>query len=115
MAGETIVFFPKYTTLCGTATYYSDPYEVTGYKTLTADTLLVAMVGGSVPAASATLEGSSDMISWATLDGPDTLSAGVINVFSVTSPPRYVRVKIVTSGGTDMSVTLWCRGVARDS
>jgi hypothetical protein len=115
VAGETIVFFPKYTTLCGTATFTSDPYEVTGYKTLTVETLLVAVVGGGVPVVNASLEGSSDMITWTPIDGPDALSAGTINNFSVTSPPRYVRVVIVTTGGTTMSATLWSKGVARDS
>jgi hypothetical protein len=113
--GETIVFIPKYTTLCGTTDYYSDPYEVTGYKTVSIETLLLAIIGTASPAASATLQGSSDLITWATLDGPNSLSAGTIDNLSASAPPRYVRVKITTSGGTNMSVTLWCKGVARDS
>jgi hypothetical protein len=39
MAGETIVFFPKYTALCGNSIiYYSEAFEVTGYRTITAET-----------------------------------------------------------------------------
>jgi hypothetical protein len=115
VAGENIVFFPKFTTLCGTATYNSDPFEVTGYKTLTVETLLVAAIGGGGPVVSAGIEGSSDMITWSTLVVAAALTAGVVLPQSYTSPPRYVRVNIVTSVGTNMAATLWSKGVVRDS
>jgi hypothetical protein len=49
VAGETIVFFAKYTTLVGATAggivYYSDPFEVTGYKTVTAETGFGGAIG----------------------------------------------------------------------
>ena len=111
MAGENIVFFPKYTALV-TGTYYSDPYEVTGYKTLSAE------VNNSAVINSATVTGrvqqSSDLLTW-TDTGSDMIpSAGASATQDTSNPARYVRLKVVI-GGTNATATIWAKAVARDA
>jgi len=113
MAGIILSFFGKFTSLVGTGAYYSDPFDVTGRKNVDVETLLVAANGA--PTVSAYLEQSSDLQTWTTANGPNTLSAGTIDTLSKSSPARYVRVRIQISGGTNPVLTLWSKGVARDS
>ena len=115
MPGDNIVFFPKWTSLAGTGggqIYYSDPYEVTPYKTLEVETLLaVVTAGGSV---AARLEQSSDLQTWTEAGGSSTLTAGVVDAISKSSPARYVRMKITVTVANAVA-TLWSKGVARDA
>jgi hypothetical protein len=115
VAGETIVFYPKYTTLCGKgaggATYYSDPYDVTGYKTIDVETYAPAFNGS--PTVTVKLEQSSDLITWSDADS-DTLAEATLLTQSKTSPARYVRVSVLVNGATT-GLTLWSKGVARES
>ena len=70
MPGENIVFFPKWTSLAGTGggqIYYSDPYEVTPYKTLEVETLLAVVTASGTVAAR--LEQSSDLQTWSEAGG----------------------------------------------
>jgi hypothetical protein len=113
MAGETIVFFAKYTTLVDTRTYYSDPYEVTGYRTINVETFM-AGVNGAPTTVVVTLQQSSDLITWSDLD-TGTLAVNTPDTMSATGPARYVRCTVAITGGTSPAVTLWCKGVARDA
>jgi len=115
VAGETIVFFPKYTSLVGVASagqiYYSDPYEVTGYKSVEVETLLSAVTASATVAAR--LEQSSDLLTWTEVGGSSTLTAGTIDVISKSSPARYVRMKLTVVTANSV-VTVWSKGVGRD-
>ena len=115
MPGDNIVFFPKWTSLAGTGggqVYYSDPYEVTPYKTLDVETLRAVVTAGGTVAAR--LEHSSDLQTWTEAGGSGNLTAGAVDAISKSSPARYVRMKItVTAAGA--VATLWSRGVARDA
>lgn len=116
MAGETIVFFAKYSSLSGSASpgtdYYSDPYDVTGYKTI----VLEGYNAGRISTATISIQAqqSSDLITWSSLGS--SIGPSVSSVASVTlsDPARYVRLK-VTILGADGSVTFWAKAVARDS
>jgi hypothetical protein len=116
VAGETIVFFPKYTSLCGATapgtSYPSDPYDVTGYKTLVVETFLAGNAGGG--AISAQIQGSSDLITWTNLGSAMAPAAGALDSETLSDPPRYVRVVTAVTAADDVA-TLWCKGVARDS
>jgi len=112
VAGETIVFYPKYTSLVS-GTYFSDPYDVTGYKQVDTEVLLVGAVGTS-PVVTALLQESSDLITWTDISTATTLTAGTVSVLSKTSPARYIRLRIIVSG-TNPVGTLWAKAVARDA
>lgn len=114
MAGIILSFYGKFTTLVGAGNYYSDPFDVTGQKNVDVETLLVASIG-SPTTVNAYLEGSSDLQTWTTLTGPNALTAGTVDTLSKSSPPRYVRVRIQITGGTNPAVTLWSKGIARDA
>ena len=71
---ETIGFFTKWTTLLGGSgaaiTYYSDPFDVTPYKTLDIEVMVKGLTGG-VPTAQ--LEESSDIETWTSTPRPSRL------------------------------------------
>ena len=78
MQGDTIVFFPKYTTLFGHATaggiFYSDPYDVTGYNQIDLQVFLDSEgVAGSFDAI---LQESSDLETWTPVAGASKPSDG---------------------------------------
>lgn len=116
MAGETIVFFPKYTTLAGAAapgtSYPSDAFDVTGYKTLVVETYFAGQAGGA--AISAQIQGSSDLNIWTNLGAPMAPVVGASDSETVSDPPRYVRVVTAVTAVDDVA-TFWCKGVARDA
>ena len=113
MSGENIVFFPKFTTLAGAGTFISDPYDIAAYKSIVIETLLVA-ANGSPTTVEVVVEKGSDLEKWTTAD-TDALTAGTSNFSTLPDMVRYVRVKIVVTGGTNPSVTVWSKGVARDA
>jgi hypothetical protein len=116
MAGETIVFFAKYSTLAGVASpgteYFSDPYEVTSYKTC----VLEAYNGGVTQSATISVQPqqSSDLITWADKGSAIAPTAGTVATVTVSDPARYLRLK-VTIVGANGTVTFWAKAVARDS
>jgi hypothetical protein len=116
VAGETIVFFGKYTSLCGSGSggtaYPSDPYDVTSYKTVNVETYFADGTAGS--AVSAQAQGSSDLITWTDLGSAMAPSVGALASVSLSNPPRYVRV-VATVTSTDDVVTLWVKAVCRES
>ena len=116
MAGETIVFFVKYTSLAGSGApgtvYTSDPYEVVAYKSVVLEVLFAGGTGGS--AISAQLQGSSDLITWTNVGTPLAPTAGNLASATATDTPRYLRV-VVTVTGADDVVTLWVKAVCRES
>lgn len=114
MAGETIVFFPKYTALTGSAspgtTYYSDPYEVTGYKTITTEVYYAA----GTPSISGQLQQSSDLITWSTLGSALSPAAGALASATDSNPARYVRMAMTVISAGNLAATLWAKAVSRD-
>lgn len=114
--GETIVFFPKYASLCGSAApgtdYTSDPYEVTPYRTVVVETLFAGGTAGA--AVSAQVQQSSDLITWTNTGTAMAPTVGNLASVTVTSPSRYVRV-VVTVTAADDVVTVWVKAVCRDS
>ncbi len=116
MAGETIVFFSKYTSLAGDAspgtTYYSDPYDVTSWKQVEVEILLVRIIGSGT--ATAQLEESSDLLSWTAIGTASSLTAGTVAQISKSNPSRYLRLKVIIVGATAVG-TLWAKAVARDA
>jgi hypothetical protein len=119
VAGETIVFFPKYSTLVGAASpgidYYSDPFEVTGYKTVTAETGFGGAVGSA--AISARMQQSSDLITWTSFGSAMEPASQAVPVQETEQDPaRYVRLKVnILGAGQSPSLTFWAKAVARDS
>jgi len=114
MAGETIVFFPKYSALTGSAagvTYYSDPYELTGYKTLTAEVYYAA----GTPTISCQLQQSSDLITWSNLGTAMTPAALALTSQSNQDSARYVRMAITVTSAGNLAATLWSKAVSRDA
>jgi hypothetical protein len=113
MAGETIVFFAKYTTLVGnTVVYYSDAFDVTGYRTITAETGFGGAAGSG--AISAQMEQSSDMQTW-TAFGSAMAPTSTPVLETETDPARYIRLKVTISGSANAAVSFWAKAVARES
>jgi hypothetical protein len=109
---ETIVFFGKYTTLVE-GTYYSDAFEVTGYKDVAAQTMLAAEVGtGTI---SAQMEQSSDLVTWSNFGSAMQPSAGNVATELEADPARYVRLKVTAGGGGSGVITFWAKAVAREA
>ena len=111
MAGENVVFFPKYTTLV-TGTYYSDPFEVTGYKSIAAQVGNAAVINSST--VNGQLQESSDLLTWTDIGAGVTPTAGNVGSEDLSDPARYVRMRIII-GGANSTATMWGRAVARDS
>lgn len=111
MAAENIVFFPKYTTLVE-GVYYSDPYDVTMYKSINVETAHTASIASATT--SAQIQGSSDLITWTNIGTAMAPLAGNVDDETVTDAPRYLRVEM-TIGATGGVATIWVKGVARDS
>jgi hypothetical protein len=111
---DVIVFFKKPTTALGNLALASEWYEVTQFRGVVIQTLMTGVIG-SPTAVDLTLQGSSDMDQTETLDGPDTLTLNTMNNMSVTAPPRYIRMVVQATGGTNPGFTLWSKGVARES
>jgi len=111
VAGENIVFFPKYTTLV-TGTYYSDPYEVTGYKTVCVQVGNAAVINSST--VNGQLQESSDLLTWSDLGAGVTPTAGNVGAEDLSDTARYVRLRIII-GGANSTSTVWGRAVARES
>jgi hypothetical protein len=114
---DNINFFGRFTTIVGNTAVVSDPYDVTGYKSIDIEALLHSVVPPvtGVPTVDVSLEMSADMNVWSTVDGPDTLAAGTPAQLTRTSPSRYIRVRVTITGGTNPVITFWVKGVARAS
>ena len=114
MAGETIVFFPKYTALTGApsagAVYYSDPYDVTGYKTLTTEVFFAA----GTPTISGQVQQSSDLITWSSLGSPLAPASGALASATESNPARYVRMMMTVVSSGNLAATIWAKAVSRD-
>jgi len=111
VAGETIVFFAKYSPLV-TGTYYSDPYDVTGYKSVDCQTMNVAVINSAT--VSVQMQQSSDLITWADVGSPMAPSAAATDTEALSGTARYVRA-VVTIGQPGATAVIWVKGVARES
>ncbi len=111
MAGETIVFFSKYTSLAGGFTYESDFYDVTGWKQINAEVLLAGSSGTGT--ATAQLFDSSDAQVWTAIGTASNLSSTVAPI-SKSYPARFIKLVIVVPSSMTIA-TLWAKAVARDA
>ena len=117
MAGETIVFFGKYTSLVGAVgpagfVYTSDPFEVTPYKSVVIE---VNFAGGTTGSAiSAQAQESSDLITWTNLGAPLTPAIGALASMTETDTARYIRLVITVTAAED-AVTVWAKAVCREN
>ena len=113
---DTIVFFPKYTTLVGKASpgqdYPSDPYEVTSFKTVVVEALLSQVAASAT--VSVQMQQSSDLQDWADVGSPISLAAGTISTVTVTDPARYLRA-LVTVTASNGVATFWVKAVCRNA
>ena len=115
--GERIIeFFPRPTTLIATQAgtlYYSDPADVTEYKTLTIEVVELASLGDGV-LLETWIETGFDLANWATL-GANFNPPSVGSIVAVrTDPARHVRhVVKATSVAAAGLVVMWSRAVAR--
>jgi hypothetical protein len=115
-----IVFFRMFTTLSGGATtpgqdVYSEVYDVTPYKSLTVEYLLVGTMGTGA-AVRAQLQEGNEVGTWTAKGAEETLTAGAPTVVEYSDPARLVRVRAnlrTTSG--KMAATLWAIGIAREA
>jgi hypothetical protein len=110
---DTIVFFPKYTALVGIASYYSDPFEVVPYKTVVSENFLAIVSGGG--AATAQFEQSSDLITWTGVAGATNLVAATAVEVTMSSPERYIRMKINVTTVAGAVAVVWSKGVVREN
>jgi len=111
MAGETIVFFPKFTTLV-TGTYASDPYDVTAYKSIDCQTMNVAVINAAT--VSVQMQQSSDLNQWDPVGSAMAPAAGNSDTEPLSGTARYVRA-VATIGTANASAVIWVKGVARES
>ena len=116
MAGMSMTFFPRNTTLVGAASpgksYPSEPFDVTMYQALAVTVMLEAAANVSV---TAVLEHSTDLVTWNPVDTPSTLTVGTPANIGHVGTDRFVRVTVVviTTSGVGVA-TLWSKGVARE-
>lgn len=113
MESQTITLFPRYTSLVGSAggiTYYSDSYDVSGFKDIRAQ--VFAEVISNSGTASSGIEDSSDLLTWTGTGTSVPLFAGTMLNLSKTDPARYVRVKITVTTANAVG-TFWAKGVVR--
>lgn len=107
-------YFSKWTTLLGgtvaAITYYSDPFEVTAYKTIEGEVNVKGVSGGTP---TAQLEESSDLEKWTGVGSPTNLAENTLATISHSDSARYVRLAIVVPATRTM--TFWAKGVARAS
>ncbi len=116
MTGETVILFPKYTSLCsksGGVSYVSDPFDATGHKSIVAELNFVSAVGGATTV-TGDLEQSSDLKTWSAVTGGGLApSVGGMDRAVVSGTVRYVRLKVTVSGGGARMVVVWAKAVAR--
>jgi hypothetical protein len=114
MAGMTVEFFPRWTTLSGSAavvTYASPWFDIRAYKTLTIDTLLRGQAGtGTI---SVTFQYSDDM-DIATTISADNLTLGTVDQAVLSNPAGFVRV-VMSIPSTTNAATIFSIGTARES
>ena len=113
---DTIVFFGKYSTLVGKASpgqdYPSDPYDVTSFKTVVVEALLLQVAASAT--ASVQMQQSSDLQDWANVGSAMSLTAGTISTAVLSDTARYIRA-VVTVVVADGVATLWVKAVCRDA
>ncbi|MHC4924703.1 MAG: hypothetical protein ACYTG4_11620, partial [Planctomycetota bacterium] len=65
MQDDTIVFFPKYTSLSGESGtfFYSDPYDVTQFNQIDIE-MVIAAFTGTTPTLDIKIEQSNDLETW---------------------------------------------------
>ena len=107
---ETIVMFQKYSTLV-TGTYYSDPYDVTSFKTISVELFYAA---GNATTFTGQMQESSDLETWTDTGSALQPSAGAVASADYQNTARYLRLKITTTGA-DKVVTIWAKAVAREN
>lgn len=112
---ETIVLFPKYTTLVQ-GTYYSDPFDVTPYKTISIEMAVAAGIDVPVTAVG-TVQESSDLQTWSAVGSTLTpATGGASDNDDYQNTGRYIRLMVVVDGNADVGVvTMWAKAVARES
>lgn len=112
--GSALTFFGEWTTLgggTGGATYQSPWFDVTSFNRVNVELLAPAISGGTN---TAQLIGSSDMDTESAIGSATTIKEGSPPVtINTSNPPRYLRLQIVMASG--QSMTLWARGVARNT
>ena len=111
MTGDVIEFFPKYSTL-PTGTFYSDPYDLTAYRSLVIEVGNAAVINSAD--ISGTLQESGDLVSWVDLGSFLVPSAGTTASADYTNTARWIRFRIIV-GGTNATATVWAKGVAREA
>jgi hypothetical protein len=109
-----VVPYDRYTTLVGNGSFVSRAFDVTGYKSVDIEVMLVSSIG-SPSSVDASLEMSPDMITWSAADSETGLAAGTPVTLSKSAPARFVRVKMTVTGGTNPGITFFASGVARES
>jgi hypothetical protein len=116
MAGDVIVFFPKYSSFAGATApgtiYYSDPFDVTQWKSVAAETMFAGASGS--PTISAIMEQSSDLLKWS--DFSTAMAPGVTEsaLRTASDPARYIRLKLTVVGASTVAV-VWAKAVCRDA
>ena len=116
MPGETIVFFVKFTTLPGVASpgaeHFSDPFDVTAYKSVVVEDYNAGVTGTTTVTLQA--EQSSDLETWSDKGTSLSPTVGAVASTSFSDPARYIRLR-ATVVGANGTVTLWAKAVARDA
>lgn len=108
--GDAIVFFPTPTTL-PTGTFYSDFYDMTAYRTLCIETGCEAIINSAN--GSAVLQESGDLLTWVDVTAGQAISSVGVVSEDFANLARWVRLRIIV-GGTNASMTVWSKGVARE-
>ena len=110
---QIIVFFQKPTTLVE-GTFYSDPFDISAFKSLTTQVMFMEGQGTS-PTVTGQIQQSSDLNTWS--DSGSTLAPTEGNVSTQTQSDlaRYVRLKVTIGGSSSPAATIWAKAVAREN
>ncbi len=110
MAGQSIIFFGKFTTLANGSGYASDPFDITPYEQVRIQVYVAGKTGTGT--LTAQLQDSSDLNTWADKGSAVAPTAVGMSTIDTSDCSRYIRL-LVTS--TFDNVTFWAMGVVRDS
>ena len=110
MAGQSIIFFGKYSTVANGSDYLSDPFDITPYEQLKVQIYLAGKTGSGT--LTAQLQESSDLVTWSNKGSAVSPTAVGMSTIDTSDCARYIRLAITS---TFDGVTFWAMGVARES
>ena len=110
---QNIVFFAKPTTLVE-GTYYSDPFDISAFKSLTIQVMFLEGQGTS-PTVTGQLQQGSDLTTWTDSGSTIAPTEGNVSTQTQSDLARYVRLKVTIGGSSSPAAAMWAKAVAREN